>query len=227
MDVLSILISCEHAGNQVPVRYRSLFDSEEILSSTLGWEDGALDMAVALSETLDAPCFTHQTTRLLVDVNHSLGHAQLFSAFSKPLGDEDKQLLLDKYYFPYRLRVENALAMLPKPVVHLSIHTFAPAQNEKIYLTDVGLVFNPNRTLENTLAEKIIPALKKEVPTLRMELHEPYQGIEDSFLQYLRTRFSEEEYAGIEIAINQKIMLTEEIEKLLTALRTSLLALRA
>lgn len=227
MAELSILLTCEHAGNQVPVRYRSLFTSEEVLNSHRGWDPGALDLAAALSEELDLPCFTHQTTRLLVEVNRSLGNAQLFSEFSQPLGDEDKQLLLDKYYFPYRLRVENALAQLTKPALHLSIHSFTPILNEKVRLTDIGILFDPTRMFESTLSEKLLSAFQQTIPSLRIEFNEPYKGIEDGFTTYLRTRFSDEEYAGIEIEINQKLAAGDEFEKIIAALSASILSLRS
>jgi predicted N-formylglutamate amidohydrolase len=227
MPGLSIFISCEHAGNQVPVRYRSLFTSEEVLNSHRGWDPGALDIAVALSEELDLPCFTHQTTRLLVEVNRSLGHPQLFSEFSQPLGDEDKQLLLDKYYFPYRLRVENALTQLTKPVLHLSIHSFTPVLNEKVRLTDIGILFDPTRAFENSLSEKLLNSLQQILPGLRIEFNEPYKGIDDGFTTYLRTRFTDEEYAGIEIEVNQKVATGDELEKIIAALRASILSLHS
>lgn len=227
MAELSILLTCEHAGNQVPVRYRSLFTAEEVLNSHRGWDPGALDVAAALSEEFDLPCFTHQTTRLLVEVNRSLGHPQLFSEFSQPLGDEDKQLLLDKYYFPYRLRVENALAQLTKPVLHLSIHSFTPVLNEKVRLTDIGILFDPARAFESILSGKLLNSLQQNLPDLRIEFNEPYKGIDDGFTTYLRTRFSDEEYAGIEIEINQKIATGEDIEKIIAALSVSILSLRS
>lgn len=222
---MTILLSCEHAGNQVPVRYRSHLPTDEVLNSHRGWDPGALDVAVALSETLDLPCFTHQTTRLLVEVNRSLGHPQLFSDYSQAFGDEDKQLVLDKYYFPYRLRVENAIAMLAKPTLHLSIHSFTPVWNEQVRLTDIGILFDPMRSLETAIAEKLLVLLQQELPTFRIEFNEPYKGVDDGFTTYLRTRFSDEEYAGVELEINQKIATGGEVEKIITALRTSLLAL--
>ena len=227
MAELSILLTCEHAGNQVPVRYRSLFAEEEVLNSHRGWDPGALDIAAALSEELDLPCFTHQTTRLLVEVNRSLGHPQLFSEFSQSLGDEDKQLLLDKYYFPYRLRVENALAQLTKPALHLSIHSFTPVLNEKVRLTDIGILFDPTRIFESTISEKLLSSLQQSLPSLRIEFNEPYKGVDDGSTTYLRTRFSDEEYAGIEIEINQKLATSDELEKLIVALSASILSLRS
>jgi predicted N-formylglutamate amidohydrolase len=227
MVSISIILSCEYAGNQVPIRYRSLFETDKILDSPEGWDPGALDITVALSESLDLLCFTHQTTRLLVDVNRSLGHPQLFSSYSKGLGDEDKQMLLDKYYFPYRLRVENALAMLPKPALHFSIHTFTPTLHEQVQIPDIGILFDPTRVWEKSLVDRLHSTLELALPDLRIELNEPYQGTDDGFIPYLRTRFSDEEYAGIALLVNQNIATNFAVEKINVALAASLLPLRS
>ena len=227
MAALSLILSCEYAGNQVPIRYRSLFPSDEILNSFEGWDPGALDITVALSEALDLPCFTHQTTRLLVDVNTSLGNPHLFSAFTINLGDEDKQMLLDKYYFPYRLRVEHALAILPKPVVHLSIRTLPTISQEKILLTDIGIAFNPQRVLEKHVASQLLTSLEQTQIDFRIDLNESADTSENGFTSYLRTRFSEEEYVGITLEINQKLITPETLEKVAGGLSLSLLPLRS
>lgn len=227
MAALSLILSCEYAGNQVPIRYRSLFPTDEILNSPEGWDAGALDITVALSEALDVSCFTHQTTRLLVDVNRSLSNPHLFSAFTIGLGDEDKQLLLDKYYFPYRLRVEHALAMLPKPVVHLSIRTLPTVFQESVYLTDIGIVFDSQRTSEKTMALQLMSSLEQIPGDFRIDLKDSSDNAPDGFIAYLRTRFSEEEYVGITVEINEKLLAPEVIEKVTSTLLISLLALRS
>jgi predicted N-formylglutamate amidohydrolase len=227
MPELSFILTCEHAGNQVPVRYRSIFENKPALDTHRGWDIGALDLTVALSEALDIPCFVHQTTRLLVEVNRSIGNKQLFSEFSQPLGDEDKQLLLDKYYFPYRLRIENAMAMSSKPVLHLSVHTFTPVFNNQERLVDIGILFDPQRSFEKSVAENLLDSLQRSIPTYRIMANEPYQGVDDGFTTYLRTRFLDEEYAGIEIEINQKLANSADLEKIVTSLQQALLALKA
>ncbi len=225
MQKLSIILTCEHAGNQVPVRYKSIFENESVLDSHRGWDAIALDLAVGLSETLDISCFVHHTTRLLVDVNSSMGSSKLFSEFSQPLGDADKQLLLDKYYFPYRLRVENAIAMASKPVLHLSVHTFAPVWKNEARKVDVGILFDPKREFENNISKKLINALKQSLSGYDVAQNEPYQGTDDGFAAYLRTRFSEEEYAGIEITVNQEFINKVETGTIIIAIRSALLSL--
>lgn len=222
MAAPSIILTCEHAGNQVPVRYRSLFDNDGSLNSSLGWDIGALDIAVAVSEDLDLLLFSHQTTRLLVDVNCGLGNPNLFSQFSILLGDEDKQLLLDKYYFSYRLRIENALALMQKPVIHYSIHTFNSLADEIMPSPAIAILFSAQRDVEKSIGEKLIAHLQSILPDLQIGMSVPHFEEDDTFLSYLRRRFSEEEYAGITIAINQAQVNSLAVEKITRALREAL-----
>lgn len=222
MATPSVILTCEHAGNQVPVRYRSLFNNDGSLNSSFGWDSGALDIGVALSEELDLLLFSHQTTRLLIDVNCGLNSPNLFSQFSIHLGDEDKQLLLDKYYFPYRLRVENALALMPKPVLHYSIHTFDSFADEINLLPAVAILFTPQREVEKSIGEKLIAHLQSALPDLQIGMSLPHLEGDDTFLSYLRKRFSEEEYAGITIGINQAQVNGLAVEKITNALREAL-----
>lgn len=220
----SLIITCEHAGNQVPMRYNELFPTD-VLDSHRGWDPGALEVAFMVSEQLDVSCFTHQTTRLLVEINRSLGSPHLFSDYSQGLSDSEKQSVLDKYYFPYRLRVENAVAFLGKPVRHFSIHSFTPMLNEVIRTTDVGILFDPSREQETQIANDLRTALTDLLPGFNIDFNEPYKGVDDGFTTYLRTRFSDEEYAGIEIEINQRHV-GQSLEIIATALCDVLRRLR-
>jgi hypothetical protein len=46
--------------------------------------------------------------------------------------------------------------------------------------------------------------LRQKLPIYHIELNEPYKGTDDGFTTFLRTRFADARYAGIEIEINQK-----------------------
>ena len=49
------VLVCEHASNFIPDEYNSLGLSKKGLNSHAAWDPGALEIAVALSEILDAP----------------------------------------------------------------------------------------------------------------------------------------------------------------------------
>jgi predicted N-formylglutamate amidohydrolase len=216
----NIIITCEHGGNQIPIRYRSLFD-ENVLQQPTAWDEGALDLALSLAEELDVPCFAHQTSRLLVDVNLSLGNKALFTLNTTLLGDADRQNILERYYFPYRLRLENTIAMSDKALVHISLHT-TPEQQ-----TDITLIFNSKRTLENECAILLIDALNNSSNSFRVSTRDVANTLEDSFVQYLRTRFDDEAYAGLILIVHPRLISNENIIILVEKLTKALSLLRS
>jgi predicted N-formylglutamate amidohydrolase len=51
-----LVVTCEHAGNRVPVRYRRLFRGlQKTLKTHVGYDLGALAMARELSAAFKAP----------------------------------------------------------------------------------------------------------------------------------------------------------------------------
>src|SRR5690606_11229106 len=110
-----------------------------------------LELARMLSRSLGAPLFYSKTSRLLVELNRTLGHRQLFSEFSRPLDERERAKLIEKYYRPYREAVENriAAALTESPVLHVSVHSFTPVMRGYERPTDLGLLFDPARMRES------------------------------------------------------------------------------
>jgi predicted N-formylglutamate amidohydrolase len=201
----NIIITCEHAGNQVPDSYAYLFkDHEDVLQTHRGYDPGAWEIAQYISTQLNAPLFGCHTTRLLVEANRSLDNPQLFSEFSQRLSDDEKKRILDKYYFTYRQAVEEAISQMNKPIIHISIHTFTPFWEGEARKVDIGLLYDPERKLETDFCIKWKAGLEKLLPEMRVKFNEPYQGIEDGLTTYLRSIYTDSEYLGIEVEINQK-----------------------
>jgi len=75
-----LVITCEHGGREVPREYAALFsDRAALLDSHRGWDAGALELGRQLADAFGVPLHVATTTRLLVDLNRSIGHRQLFS----------------------------------------------------------------------------------------------------------------------------------------------------
>lgn len=64
-----IVLVCEHASCRVPARYAGLGLAEAELQRHIGWDIGALDLALECSRLLDAPLVHAGYSRLLLDVN--------------------------------------------------------------------------------------------------------------------------------------------------------------
>src|SRR5580700_9651946 len=106
-----ILITCEHGGNRVPPRYARWFRGyEAMLETHRGFDFGALQMGRELADAFGAPLVASTVTRLLVDLNRSVGHPGLHSSASRPAPVAERERMLREHYRPYRARVEHLVA---------------------------------------------------------------------------------------------------------------------
>jgi len=201
----SVILSCEHAGNQVSEDLEHLFSKNpEVLNTHRGWDPGAWKLAQFLSKKLNIDLRGCHTTRLLIEANRSPENPQLFSEYSNKLSETEKEILVNTIYHPYRNKVEGLIAQSAKPVLHLSIHSFTPFWNGVERDVDIGILFDPDRTLENEYCQQLKLAFQKELPNHCIKLNEPYKGTDDGFTTWLRKRYPNKVYAGIEIEVNQK-----------------------
>jgi predicted N-formylglutamate amidohydrolase len=208
------VVSCEHAGNDVPAGFENLFiDAFDALHTHRGYDPGTEVLGQYISAALNAPLISTRVTRLLVDCNRSLGHRQLFSCWSKALGPVQRQDVLDRFYHPHRQRVESAIDSFligernPSRVVHLGVHSFTPILDEKPRLLDVGLLYDPGRKFEREFCQRWKAELERNDARCRVRRNQPYLGKTDGLTTFLRHRFREENYAGIELEVNQGIVL--------------------
>lgn len=202
-----LVVTCEHGGNLVPEEYAELFRPHaEVLKTHRGHDIGALDLAKLMASAARAPLYFSTTTRLLIDLNRSLGHPSLFSEATRGLSAIERQRMLDVHYRPYREDVEQAIAelALKSRVLHLSIHTFTPVLQGAVRKADVGLLYDPSRQFERKFCGEWARALSTRDSTLVVRRNYPYRGVADGFVTYLRKRLPERRYAGVELEVNQK-----------------------
>ena len=159
-----LVITCEHAGNVVPERYRPLFvGHEHLLPTHRGWDPGALLLAREMAERFAAPLFYDETTRLLADLNRSVGSPELHSEATRHLPLRERRELLDAYYHPHRQRVDAAMAEAVASgdrVVHVASHSFTPELNGHVRTADIGMLYDPGRPGEVAFATAWIDALR-------------------------------------------------------------------
>lgn len=207
----SLLITCEHGGNRVPPRYRSLFQGhEELLHTHRGYDPGGLTMARDLAEAFQAALFVATISRLLIDLNRSIGHPKLYSEATRQAPVEVRREILDAHYLPYRNQVEAHIANESaegRRVIHISSHSFTPVLDGEVRNADIGLLYDPGRAAEAKLCRDWQAALKACTPEIRVRRNYPYTGKSDGFTAHLRRQFADETYAGIELEINQQRVL--------------------
>jgi predicted N-formylglutamate amidohydrolase len=217
----AFVLSCEHGGNRVPRAYRHLFaGAEPALRSHLGWDPGALALAERLARALAAPLQRSTVTRLLVDLNRSLGHPRHLSEYTRALSPQERSRLIASHYTPFRRRfaerVESAVG--GGRIVHLSVHSFTPELDGIVREIDLGLLYDPRRPSERAFCAAWARSLRAALPELRIRRNAPYRGAADGHTTALRRRFADPRYLGIEIELNQALASTRELPRIARAL---------
>jgi predicted N-formylglutamate amidohydrolase len=207
LDDRILIVTCEHGGHEVPPAFAPLFQHHpSLLVSHRGWDPGALELAEALAQAHGAPCLASTTTRLLVDLNRSVGHRALFSEVTRPLPRTTRQEIIALHYRPHRDAVEHEVARhvaAGRSVLHVASHSFTPVLDEAVRRADVACLYDPRRPAETDLAGRWLRAFARRAPGLRLRRNYPYQGRSDGLAASLRKRFADAAYAGIELEVNQ------------------------
>ncbi|BCA94056.1 hypothetical protein TUM19329_04170 [Legionella antarctica] len=230
MKKIALIISCEHAVDIVPEPYHTLFAPfKNLLASHRGVDFGALAIAEHLSKKLSCDFIQATTTRLLVDCNKSMNHPRCFSEITRDLSPEEKQKIMDLYYWPFRQQVMALIKKnidLGSQVWHLSIHSFTPVLHNIVRNTDIGLLYDPQRSPEKTLASQWKKEIHTQTPIYKIRMNYPYRGVSDGFTSMMRKVYTSEQYLGIEVEANQELTQnTQNLDTLKNILTISLLKL--
>ena len=203
---MKLILTCEHGGNEIPTKYAEYFDKNQaVLKTHRGFDLGALDYFKHLKPLADFSSFS-KISRLLIELNRSLHHKNLFSEFTKELPLSAKKELIAEHYLPYRNSIENEISKYINEnelVVHLSIHSFTPVLNAVERNCDIGLLFDSRIAQEKQVASFLKETILSKTTDFKVRYNYPYLGKMDGFTTYLRKQFPKN-YVGIEIEINQK-----------------------
>lgn len=203
----ALIITCEHGGNEVPAAYAPLFTAHEALLQThRGWDPGALELAQQMAAAFDAPLFASTTTRLLIDLNRSIGHKSLHSEVTRSLSLAVRRDMAVRHYLPHRHAVESEVARqiaAGKRVVHIASHSFTP-ELHGITRPDIAWLYDPRRSAEGPFVARWMAATRRLRPDLKLRRNFPYHGKLDGLTALLRKRHPADHYIGTEIEINQR-----------------------
>lgn len=208
---MKLILTCEHASNELPSQYISLFETQQIrLNTHEGYDIGAFEVYKSLQFLADYSVH-YPWSRLLIEVNRSLSHPNLFSSISSTLSKTEKNRLINDYYQVYRNQIQqNIFEFITKgeTVLHLSIHSFTPVWNEIERNAEIGILYDPSRKVEQNFAKNFKTELKSVFPNFRIRMNYPYLGKSDGLTTNLRKQFPKQ-YLGFEIEINQKLFETD------------------
>jgi predicted N-formylglutamate amidohydrolase len=214
---VKLIISCEHGGNEIPSDYAHLFSSAKgLLATHRGYDPGTLDLFDYLKD-LAHFSKSNSVSRLLIETNRSLRHPYLFSEITKQCSKTEKEQLIDTYYVPYRLPIENAIKEYIQQgyeILHISLHSFTPQLDNEIRSNDMGLLYDSKREKERHFCQNFKAQLQLENSNLSLRFNYPYLGSADGLTTFLRKKFPTH-YLGIELELNQNNVIQNKFPELL------------
>lgn len=194
----SILITCTNATCAIPEAHRELFKgSEDLVTSTDGWEPGALNLAQGLAMKFSTPLIHGDVTRLLIDLEQD--GEQRWSKISAKLPEATRDKLVARLENKFRNVIETRLTEDFKrhdAVIHLLIHT-APLADGKILFEYIG----------SNIAEEIATSAAKLLPHGEVDSSALNMSEKTPFVRWLTDTFVSEKYGVIRITVSQSFFL--------------------
>ncbi len=207
---VDFIFSCEHASWALPPGV-DLGLTKDDLQSQASWDPGALALSSALAARFKKHVFAGHFSRLWVDLNRSHHHPDVIPsrcygldvAANAALSDEAKALRLAQFHRPFRHAVQTAVAASIEAghrCIMLSWHSFAPEMFGEKRPHPVGVLYDPGRTFENQIADRLMTSLAEQGIVAKPNY--PYMGYAEDcngLYSELRERFVRDDYAGVEI----------------------------
>lgn len=215
----TLLLTCEHATNDIPRAYRRFFNLRRVVSGPWGrkrigallndhwgYDLGVLGTARYLQRAVRAPLYAFSYSRLFLEAD-SYRRSSLFSTIMLGLPQSEQEQLHVRYWVPYAKRIEEFVRKQHskgRQVVHIASHSFTPTLNGVRRACDVGVLFDPKRKAEAQFARSLHRELQSLLPGYRVRKNYPYTGASEGLVTYFRKRFTDRRYIGIEIEVNNR-----------------------
>ncbi|MEM9588555.1 MAG: N-formylglutamate amidohydrolase [Planctomycetota bacterium] len=197
---MNVLISCESGGDGIPDGW------SQPVPPRLAGDSSARFAAESIARLSSAPLVINRYSPELIDVSRSIRHRQLFSPQTRGWPSADRQRLIEQVYHPYRRNLTDRIRQLQKAsgfVIHVSVSSFPAIQNGRHVRTDAGLLYDPSRQDEVDFCLDWIDWMYEEVLDFRVRRNHPRRGTSGGMMRTLRQEFQEENYLGIELALNR------------------------
>ena len=176
-----VILVCEHAANAFPDRWGDLGLSAAQRQAHISWDPGALGLARALAERLQATLVHATHSRLIYDLNRPPHAAAAMAAESevhaipgnRDLDPQERARRAEALYLPFHAAISRLVVQRlaeGRPPVLITVHSFTPVFHGRARAIEFGVIHDA----DDRLAQAIIAR-----PTgLVTRLNEPYSAID-------------------------------------------------
>lgn len=153
-----IVLVCEHASAFMPKALNNLGLSGEVLTSHAAWDPGAMAVAQAMSQHLDATLVASRISRLVYDCNRPPGHLGAMPTRSEiydipgnlNLTASERQTRHDLYYRPFHAAVAAAMRDTPAAIL-VTMHSFTPVYNGSPREVEIGILHDADTRVADAM----------------------------------------------------------------------------
>lgn len=161
-----VLLVGDHAGRAIPRAMANLGLDEWVLSQHVAYDIGSRELLEHLATRLDASAVLAGYSRLLIDLNRSLGDPTAIPPISdgniipgnQNLSAEQRALRVQSFYTPYRAAIDARLrAFRERGIVPalIAIHSFTPMLAGVPRPWHIGLLWDVDPRIPVPLLEKL------------------------------------------------------------------------
>ncbi|MFA8384747.1 MAG: N-formylglutamate amidohydrolase [Pelagibaca sp.] len=181
-----ICLVCEHASAFIPATLADLGVAPEHRQSHAAWDIGGIDLAIALSQRLNAPLVASRVSRLVYDCNRPPNAPGAIPEKSEvvevpgnvDLPDAARAARVTEIYDPFRTLLKATLDGFAEPPVLVTIHSFTPVWFGQLREVELGLLHDRD--------DRLARAMLAEAPdSLDARLNAPY-SVTDGVTHTLR-----------------------------------------
>ncbi len=173
-----LLMVCEHAGQAVPKRLRTLAPPLEQMQRHIAWDIGAAAVTRNLSDKLDAPAVLQRYSRLVIDCNRPPGVPSSMPKvsdgteipFNQQISEPDRVARVAEIFRPFEAAIAKQIEIRP-PSLLADIHSFTPVMQGFKRPWEIGLLFNR----DDSGAHALMRELLNRRPGLVAAFNEPYR----------------------------------------------------
>ncbi|SCX04640.1 putative N-formylglutamate amidohydrolase [Agrobacterium rosae] len=205
-----VLLVCEHASRKLPARFGTLGLSEDVRTSHIAWDPGALAVTRLLSASLDATVIYQNYSRLIYDCNRPPESPSAMPVTSEiydipgnaDLSEAERFARTAALYIPFQTRVSDLVAARDN-IVLVTMHSFTPVYHGKRRDVEIGLLHDTDARLVDAMLDHT------EGSAFKVERNEPY-GPEDGVTHTLRLHALPNGLLNVMIEVRNDLIQNEE-----------------
>lgn len=178
------VLVCDHASNRIPEEYGDLGLTLVQRLAHIAWDPGALAVAQALSEELDAPLVYSTICRLVIDCNRAVEAVDLIPIISErteipgnaKVSAEERARRIASYHAPFHAAIDAILdqrAAENRETILVTVHSFTPIYKDVPRPWPIGLIHGTGPDFTAALRD----ALAADDPSLDIGWNQPYSAL--------------------------------------------------